>query len=293
MTFREKKDIIETILPDLSYSSVYVSGADKPYTGKNLEKLRHALLQIEDLDAIQPEIERLRDSALFTTVRDEEAFKSSDDTTIKTNLEKIKLAIDLLFRISRLTPISEESVFIKLPEIINFDDLGKLSNDLKKAVEIPIIDQNKGGYVKIETAESGSIWLAISLGTIAAVNLVGGICWASAVIRKKKAEAKIFEEHAKTLELKNDSMQIFVDAQKLQIKNMLESEAEELAKQHYSATDPEAIERLKLSINTVGELIEKGTKILPASDNVETLHNFPDYSKLNMIESQIKKISNN
>lgn len=155
---------------------------------------------------------------------------------------------------------------------------------------MPINDSNTGGHVNILTAESGSIWLIVSLGAFTAVNLIAGICWAAAVIRKKNAEAKMFEAHAKTLELKNDALESLVDAQKQQLANMLTAESEAILSKFYDHKDPETLNRLKLSVSTVADLIDRGAKILPQSENDKIKSAFPDYNNLSLISSSIKQL---
>lgn len=291
MNVKETKELLQDCYYKLNYKSTYVSGSpEKPYVGKDLINLRECIKMLENINLLTPEINELKNSLLFQTYSNEQYFTAVDNSKIAINVDKLKIGIEYLLRYSNQIENPENGLFIKLPEIQTFEDLSKVSNDLKKAIEIPVIDQNDGGYVKIETAESGSIWLVISIGTFSAVNLIGAICWSAAVIRKKKAEAKIFEEHARTLGMKNESLQTVIDAQKIQIKNIIEAEAEEIAKAHYKLNDPEVINRLKLSLNTVNDLIDRGTQILPSSDNKETIKSFPDYSNLNLIESAIKKL---
>jgi hypothetical protein len=186
-----------------------------------------------------------------------------------------------------------DGISIKLPELNSFDTLSKISNELKKAIELPINDSGiENGKTEIISAERGSIWLNIGLGTVAAVKLVASITWAATYIRKKKAEAKIFEEHAKTLELKNDALHSIVDAQKQQLNNILQAEALAIISEQYNHNDPETLKRLELSINTTADLIDRGVKILPTSENESVKELFPDYKNLNLIQSAIKQIKN-
>lgn len=291
MNIKETAEIFKQNYDNLIFKSEYNSGnSEKPYTAKDLTKLREAVLNLENIDIISSEINEIKKTLLFANYKDQEIFSHVQNSIISENVFKLKTGLEFLIRYNSQIEISENGLFIKLPEIQNFDDLSKVSNDFKKAIELPIADQNDGGFVKIETAESGSIWLIISVGTFSAVNLIAAICWSAAVLKKKRAEAKIFEEHAKTLSLKNESLEILVNAQKVQIKNILESEAEEIANEHFTLKDPEVINRLKLSINTVNDLIDRGAKILPSSDNKDVMRTFPDYSNLNLIESTLKKL---
>ncbi len=136
------------------------------------------------------------------------------------------------------------------------------------------------------SADEGSVIFYVALGSLAAIRLVAGICWSAGVLKKRNAEAKIFEEHARTLELKNEALEIFVNAQKLQMKNILDAEANALANNMYNHNDPETIERLKLSISTVSNLIDKGVSILPVSKDENIQKSFPDYANLNLIHNK-------
>ena len=195
---------------------------------------------------------------------------------------------------SRVIPLKLEVILILLTIVSRSgDSLSKISNELKKAIELPINDSGiENGKTEIISAERGSIWLNISLGTVAAVKLVASITWAATYIRKKKAEAKIFEEHAKTLELKNEALSSIVDAQKEQLSNILQAEAIAIISEQYNHNDPETLKRLELSINTTANLIDRGVKILPTTENESIKELFPDYKNLNLIQSAIKQIKN-
>jgi hypothetical protein len=293
MNINEIKEKIIQNVDYLQYSSSYTSGlADKPYVAKKLIQLRETINELSDIQLILPEIAEIKKTSLFSSFKDEDYFTSNENLILDSNIYKIRTGLSFLLRYKLQIETPEHGLYLKLPEIINFDDLAKVANDLKKAIEMPIVDQNDGGYVQIKSAESGSIWLIISVGTFSGVNLVAAICWASAVIRKKKAEAKIYEEHAKTLELKNEVLESILDAQKQQYKNILQAEAEQIANNHFNNQSPEVIERLKLSLTTVSELIDRGAQILPSSDK-ELTKSFPNYSNLDLIESAIKKIASN
>lgn len=294
MNIRETSTLFRKYFNSLKFTTTYESNKNSvnPYYATNLSSLREAILNLEDVDILKNEIEAIKKTSLFSHSADAFFFSASDDTILKEAVRQLRNGLEYLLRYSDQIEMPENGLNIKLPEIENFDDLTKVSKEFKRAIEIPIIDQQQGGQVKIETADSGSIWLTVSVGCIAAVNLVGAICWSAAVIRKKMAEARIFEAQAKTLELKNEMMVTLIEAQKVQMKNILDGEAKEIADNHYSLTDGEAIARLKMSIETVSELIDKGVKILPTSDDSKTTKLFPDYSALNLIESTIRQLKN-
>jgi hypothetical protein len=184
----------------------------------------------------------------------------------------------------------DDTLYIKLPELKSFEELSKFANDLKKSIELPITNQTINGEVDIVGADQGSVVLYVTLGSIAAVELIAKICWSAALIRQKNAETKLYEAHTKTLDLKNESIELFVDAQKQLLKKVLQNEAEAISQKAFNGQDQHTIDLLKLSIATISDLIEKGAKILPMSNNEAMQKSFPDYDAPNLITSSIKQI---
>lgn len=264
------------------------------YNIQNVNELRQHLLTIQDIPYLEPQLQTILYSVLFRTTLDEISISRQEYLTLNSEIGALRIKLQVLKDIAEhdTTIMAEDILSVRVPSLNSFDALGKFATDLKRSIEIPIIDSGIDSNIEIIGAGKGSVILYISVGGLLAINLIGGICWSAAVIRRKMAEAKIFEEHARTLKLKNDSLQNLVEAQNTQIKNILQAEAEAIAAKHYTASDPETIERLKLSINTVSDLIDKGVKIMPQTGNEDIRKSFPDYSQLNLIESTIKQLRN-
>jgi hypothetical protein len=293
MNFIEYHQTIINTLSGLELSSEYIQGnQDFSYQVSNLDSLRRSINNIEDIPFIENEINILKTSWLFQSVGDSMKITSSQKLQAETELTNLKLKLVTFRQIAEASKIfkGEDILLIRIPEVNSFDNLQKYASDFKKAIEIPVLDKGDGN-VTIVSADEGSVILYVSLGAVTALKLVAGICWAAAVIRKKRAEASIFEQHAKTLKLKNEALTSIIEAQQEQLKNILHSEAEAIANKEYNLNDHETIERLKLSISTVSELIDRGVKILPISSDNELRKSFPDYKKLDLIESTIKQIA--
>lgn len=293
MNNREVYNLGKKYFENLSLKYDYQSGTDKPYKLSGLNNLRNVIQEFEQIPFLKDGIDELKKSFLFTQTGNTLSVSSSDHSLISNYISNLRIGLTFLFNQIESNSLIDidNSIAIKLPPLKTFTDLSKVANDFKKAIEIPILDSKIKSEFQIITAEPGSIWIMVALGTAVAVKLIGAITWSAAVLKKKNAEARIFEAHAKTLELKNEQIQLFINAQKTQLNNLLANEAEAIATNHYTAQEPEAIERLKLSITTVADLIEKGSKILSnsSSDSIKKL--FPEYDKLSIIETAIKKIS--
>jgi hypothetical protein len=293
MNNREIYNLAKDNAHKLTFTYNYKSGADSPYELGGLNKLRHTIVEFEEVPFLKNAIDELRKGALFSTTGDRILTDGVSHTQIDSFVKKLRTGLEFFIQQfeSNYNIDSETTLAIKMPPMKTFSDLSKVANAFKKAIEIPLLDSKIESELEIKTAEPGSIWLMVGVGTTIAVNLIGGIAWAAAVIKRKNAEGKIFIQHARTLELKNDQIELYVKAQRTQLDNILNAEAEAIATKHYSAQDPETIERLKLSISTVADLIDKGAKILPTSKSDEVKQLFPEYGKLSLIESAIKKIS--
>jgi len=295
MNFLEYHDRIKEVLPYLRLKTSYIGGSnqDFSYEASELTNLRNYLNVLEAIPFIEKEVLELKNSWLFNSSAEKQKITSAQSGEVERPINSLRIKLEAFKEIAERSKLynNDETILIKIPEIQSFDSLAKYVNDFKKAIEIPILDESVGGEVTILSADEGSIILYIALGTMVAVKLVAAICWSAGVIKKKNAEAKIFEQHAKTLELKNDALETFIDAQKAQLKNILEAEANSVATKMYNHNEPETIERLKLSISTVADLIEKGVQILPVSKDEDIQKSFPDYNKMNLIESTIKQLT--
>jgi hypothetical protein len=286
-------NIIEA-LPKLTMSKLYdPKNGISPYKVTGLNSLKRAINLIEDVPYIENEVESLKSAWLYDSLKDKLSIGSNEISEVEKLLSTLKIKLTTFKEITESSKLfnSSDTIIIRLSKIGSFDNLKKYADDLKKAIEIPILDDSIKGNAKIISADEGSIILFVTLGTITAVKLVAGICWAAAVVKKKRAEAEIFEQHAKTLKLKNDALGSLIDAQKIQLKGILDAEAAAIANKEYNHNEPEAIERLKLSISTVCDLIDRGVQILPTSKDDDIQKCFPDYKNLSLIESTIKQIA--
>ncbi len=224
----------------------------------------------------------------------EEIVPDNESSSVWGQVMRVRQTLDTLINsLNNILPESKEnSVYLKLPPLKSFEDLSKILSSLKKSISLPVSHRDVGGSVLINSVDNGSIWLEIILGTSTAAGLVGSIAWSAAVINKKRQEGKMLEAQVKSMDLSNEQKQIFLNAQKNQIDSLLHAEAEHIVQTNHKKVEPEEIERLKVSINTTAKLINEGFEIHPSlvsSENVSNL--FPDFSKLPLIESKIKKLT--
>lgn len=187
-------------------------------------------------------------------------------------------------------PLDEEPdyVNIKLPKIKDFDQLSKVSDQLRLAFS-QVVCEYEGGQLEIVRFEQGSLWVVVEVGT--AAMLVAGLVWSGAVISKKILECRHSYEVYRNASARNDLLKELQKLAEVQVNNMIELEAKALQDEHFGKENAEQLERIKNSIRNISDLILKGTEIQPALAAPENVQNlFPDFTKLPLIESKVKKL---
>lgn len=185
----------------------------------------------------------------------------------------------------------EYSISVRLPDYKNLDELSKFFSKLNKSLEQAIVNDKIKGNITIQNFDSGSLWVELLLGGVVALKFVGALTHTAAVVRNRTYQFKLLEQQARTLEIKNDTLE---DLQKGLSKNidvLVEAETKNLLNQEGIEYNPEYLENLKYSVKVMAELINEGTQIHPSyiADQAHTLQ-FPDFSQIDQIESTIKQI---
>jgi hypothetical protein len=251
-----------------------------------------AIEKVKNLGLYVSLISDIEKSIIFSTSQDEIILTDTkEDTRLKKGLEVVRSGCQALLMVLKdlyQEEDDESTLYLRMPRIKDLEDLGKKSKLLHTAISQSILDPSIKGNIKVRSYDIGSLWIVITVGSVLAVKLMGGIVWSAAVIRRRKMEFKKFEKHVKSLVIRNESQEDLKDAQKRQLESVLEAEAENLAKQYFKGHDAEKTERIKYSIKLICELMDKGVEIHPALKAPGEIGKlFPDYANLGLIESRI------
>lgn len=185
----------------------------------------------------------------------------------------------------------EYSISVRLPDYKNLDQLGKFFAKLNKSLEQSIVNDKIKGNITIQNFDSGSLWVELLLGSAFALKFVGALVHTAAVVRNKTYQYKILEQQARTLEIKNDTLEDLQKGLSKSIDVLVEAETKNLLNQEEIEYKPEFLENMKFSVKTLAELINEGTQIHPSYlAEKEYTESFPDFNKLDQIESTIKQI---
>jgi hypothetical protein len=235
----------------------------------------------------------LKGSVIFTTSNDVINIQASEGQGIMSNLTLLKTLIQNFLNVLLKTvpEETEESINIKLPEVKDFEELSKVSRDIHLCLTQVIVNKEINGETKIVSVENGSIWFNVFVG-LNAVAVVASLVWSAAVIYKKILEGKLLEQQVRGLNVKNDSLEDILNAQKAETAILIQAEANHIYSEHFKENEPENIERIKNSITTFADLIGRGAEIHPALVAPENVANlFPNPTNLINIESKIKKLT--
>lgn len=292
MKIKELRNVFSELMTELSIG--FKQNPNNTNEFSKLKNFRNAISKLETTKLLTNETDNIRKSAIFITNNDTTILNSTEGNKLKLQTDNlIKLVKSLNDTFEKLGgEVNDNSVSIKLPEVTDFDDLSKFSSEFHKVLNQSIVNEQINGQVRIDSVENGSIWLDVYLGSAAAVTLIGGLAWASAVVFKKIQEGRLFEKHVQSLGIKNESIKEIQLKQKEALNLMIEAEADNLYNDNFEGDNNEQIERLKLSIKMFSNLIDKGAEIHPALNQPESVKNlYPEMTNLKNLESKIKKIA--
>lgn len=261
----------------------------------NINNYKKAVAILDNIPILKNDIKAILEDDLYSTAQDDLSYSNivSGQTIYRKSMTLIDKA-SLLLQLSNelYPPLSENTISIKLPDIKDMKLLYQAIKSFEQSFSFLVTDEAINSTIVIENWEHGSFWLNLYAGSFLAVSVISSAAWSAAVVANKYQEVKIHEQYAKSLELKNEEMLAFTQAQKKLIDVLLNNETRAIIDKHMNASeDPEKFERVKKSIEMLAELIRQGAEVNPALSAPEDVKNlFPDYSKLELITSKIAQI---
>ena len=240
-------------------------------------KLRQALNEFDSINAFKPDIDAIRSKTpLFETESNRVFIDQATFPEFGSLMTKIySNAVTILQFWEDIVTKREDAIDIKLPVARTFGDLENIVKDLKLSIETTLNAIRIEHKLEIITAEPGSIWLQVALGTSIAVQFIGQICQKATKIMMEFAKVKSFREYARTLKLGNDEMENLIARSEKATDLYLESLAEDLLKENHNEATQEIKNYIQFSIRTIADLMEQGAKFLPESSKPEITNSFP------------------
>ncbi|MDA3897485.1 MAG: hypothetical protein PF482_15220, partial [Desulfobacteraceae bacterium] len=296
MRLSEVQAILYGVIESSNHLKIEKANSENIIIG-NILAFKSFINDISVLPFFENEIKFITNSKLYSTSQSTFTIRNDIGYSIYKTAEYLNNASEALSKVLEvMNPnIEENSIFILLPCTNDFKALVNNLTAFEKSINQVISNDTIKGQLRIKRWESGSFWVELMLGSQAAVSLIAAIAWSATVISKKYKESQLIEQHVRSLEIKNESLQDLLEKQKEVNSLLIQNEVKNIQVKHFGSNeDNENFERLRLTTKTFAELIQKGSEVHPALNAPEEVQNvFPNFKKLGSIVSQIKQIEEN
>ena len=253
------------------------------YTFANLKSFKQLVASLEPIPQFQQTITALEGSRLYSTAQDGilvNDYEGSEISKLANSLYAGAVALLEMLRVA-LPEERPESVVIKLPDSDNLKEIAEALVKIEQAISQVVVNPTIEGEVRVETWEQGSFWILIYLKTLAAVDLVGRLARAAALLAQTRAHWKLVSAEVEGLKIKNSALQELVNAQRKLLKDLVDNESRAIEDACFPSHENEQQERLKETIRGLSELIFKGAEIHPSlTAPPESKELFPKYEPL-------------
>ncbi|GAA4789822.1 hypothetical protein GCM10023231_17240 [Olivibacter ginsenosidimutans] len=298
MHLTETASLLEEIRPKLSYhqSTLSTSNAKRIYLNE-LTKFRASIERLDFISALKQLLKPIKDSPIFMTESDEITITDAEANKLSKDLSSLRNAISAIILLAHTEDVEEiDSIRIKLPPFHTFEELQKLSGELKLAVEVPLYNSHIGAKVDIKRAETGSIWFLIGLGIRAAGQMLADLAHLALNVRMKKIEGDKHIEYLKQNKAATDMLNTLSEFTKTTVKNYLDEQAEQIQNKYFDTKKTkDALNIIKTAAETFGNLYEKGMIVqsaMPSAvDNEVPPIKFPSIDEIKLLKESIKQIS--
>lgn len=253
------------------YTVNQVNSDASKYVIENYEKTMIYLSRIRKFDFIENDINQLEEKcdSIFNSRTGRLIVPTSTKNEFVNRMNIIKGKLDTIKSIGEefIKKEDETDINVKIPTN-DLTEISKIFNEIDKALNQTIVNKKINGKVEVKKFETGSLWVGIGLGSVAAISLVGSMLWASQVIRKKFYEAELSRQYVDAIKDKNEDI---AKARKLilsVIEKELDKEYDEECKKiieenNLEEEGNEYSNKLKYALKTFNELSEKGVEFHP------------------------------
>ena len=294
MRYSELRTLLEDTLAEGNLLGIEdgVKGGEKKLTG--LHRLKNILDRFKDAPMFTKHFDELFKHELLRRAEDSLVVNENASRAFVSVMSRfitaVKQTLTLLLEMAET--VDELCVRIRLPDSVDFSSAVGDQQTILKALEQVLLAEPFNAKIRLVGWENGSHWLTLSLGTILAVECLGRMMWAAAVIRKKKIEGDILLEQTRKIGVEGDFLKHLQEKTNKAADDLLSMETKAL-RDHYAGerVDHEAAARLKETIRTFADLFSRGAQVVPALMKPEQADQlFPDFKTLDTISSKIPQL---
>ncbi len=175
------------------------------------------------------------------------------------------------------------SIGVKLPPGLDLKQAADTIRDLDTLLQQTLLDPATNGTITLKGFDRGSEWLEIGLGSVAALTFFSQMVQFYFRVKEKGVEIEGKREVVRTIRLKNNVREGLNEALKQELETYQDQERNKLL-----GDNNEQNERIKLSLDLLKTLMDKGLQIQPSFSAPEEIK--LSFSPPEQIE-QVKQIS--
>jgi len=295
MRLREIRAKLNEIRPIIKATASPRNTKPPTYALSQISSLQEVVNTLDEIELFPTQIEQLKKQSFYTYAQESLIIQANEYQIISKNInELLTLTSSLITSLDIALPKEEEGlVSIKIPAPHTFSDIQETADTLEKIFGQTLLHKDIKGSVRIVSFDTGTYWIDMVVGGLTVLNVVGGLAYSAAVVFKKLMEGRLLQEQVKAMKLSSSAFKEIVDKCKEETKAVADIESQLISDQYYKSKEPEQIGRIKMAITELAELYSKGAEVYPAIDAAkEVIEQFPDFKRLDTIESKVKKIGN-
>jgi hypothetical protein len=265
MRLRLIQKVLEAIANDLQVSAT--SAGSNLYRISGIQSVLCAARKIEETGVLKTEVQQFLSLEISSTyldslVVDQSVYQSfsSSVSILRERSTCLSLALQDLIQDD-----SQEMVSFKLPDSIQFDELITLTDDLKKILEQSFVNSDIGGKIDFKGFDRGSAWMEIGLGSLLAVQILGGMTKFIQDLLDFQQKHRAKEIMIQDLDLQVEARQNFSEALEKELDSFTSQGIQSLLRQAgIPENDNEINKRFEYSIGKLSQWMERGLEVHPS-----------------------------
>ncbi|MDT0689344.1 hypothetical protein RM549_06075 [Salegentibacter sp. F188] len=294
LRLRVIRDLLKEELPELKVDSKLRSNNPQTWNFNNPAYLSTAIMDLEKLNLFDSYIEPIKELGIFPTKVPSLVLDQPTHLKLSKYIGDLRTATEgLIYGISQTIELNDENIVsIKIPPPKNFAELGKISTRLEKIFSQTIYHEDIGGSITIKNFDTGSYWIDILANSATTVTVIGGLAYSGAIVFKVYQEGRLLQEKVREMKISNEAAEEIEEKSDKEVDRIAEVEANYVYDKYYKSNkDPEQISRIKFALKELAVLNYNGGEIHPSlHSSKEIKETFPNYQRLEKIESRIEKL---
>lgn len=275
------------------------NGAVESYICRNASQVVSMLNTLTRFSSIKEKIDIIYDTNNTFYSGKPGALTLSEERAIENAMSEIKRELQTMRSACEALGVERESsgFDIKLPPGMTLAELADCTKDLNNVFSQCPLFQSDDEKIQFRGVDVGSAWLTFSvIGASVALtyyilNNLAAFVDKLLAIREHCALCRKQEELARTSRLKNNLLENVIDANKAIVKQLMQTAAEELADKA-ELSDPEAVERIRGSMELLKKWLDRGMEVYAAIDvSPEVKAAFPPVEQQSLPDVVVKALT--